>query len=100
MGLPLEKHLESKIVKWCKDNKFLCIKFTSLSTRGLPDRLIIGDGRVVFVEIKRKGKKPREYQEYMINLMKRKGADVFWCDNFESFEEHMNNGNHIHRKQT
>lgn len=48
----LERDLEAKIVSHCKQRGLLIYKFSSPSNRGVPDRIIVGMGKVMFLEIK------------------------------------------------
>jgi hypothetical protein len=59
----IEAEIERRVVKYCNDHKLLTYKFTSPSHRGVPDRVIIGPGRVLFLELKQAGKKPTPLQE-------------------------------------
>lgn len=47
-----ESSLESKICRHAKQNGWLVYKFTSPGTRGVPDRIFIKNGRLIFVEFK------------------------------------------------
>lgn len=48
----LEKDIERKAVQAARERGWLCYKFASPAHRGVPDRIFIKDGRVVFVEFK------------------------------------------------
>ena len=49
----LEKTIERHLVNGVKKLGGLCYKFTSPSTQGVPDRIIItAQGRVIFAELK------------------------------------------------
>ncbi len=54
---PRERDIEKHLVKLCKRFGWECWKLTSPARRGVPDRLIIAPGVVVFVEVKRPGGK-------------------------------------------
>ena len=47
--------------------------------------MYIRDGRVIFVEFKRKGKKPTEKQVEFHDAMRAAGATVVWFDNRNAF---------------
>lgn len=50
----LEKTIEQKLVKLVEANGGRCIKWTSPSSSGVPDRIVIlPHGRVIFIETKR-----------------------------------------------
>ena len=80
-----ESTIERSCSKWAKDNGWLGYKFSSPSQRGVPDRLYIKNGSVVFVEFKALGKKPSVYQQHTIRKMQSKGAIVHIIDNIEGF---------------
>ena len=76
-----EKKLEQKLVKAVRDIGGLALKFVSPGCDGVPDRLIlIAYGKVAFVEVKAKGKKPRPIQTRRINQIKNLGFLVFILD--------------------
>ena len=76
-----EKKLEQKLVKAVRDIGGLALKFVSPGCDGVPARLIlIAYGKVAFVEVKAKGKKPRPIQIRRINQIKNLGFLVFILD--------------------
>ena len=77
--------LERKCCKWAKDNGWLVYKFVSPNQRGVPDRVFIKSGRVVFVEFKAPGEQLRPLQEKTISAMAAHGATVCTVDSFEGF---------------
>jgi len=62
------------------------MKFTSPSNRGVPDRVFIKNGNVVWVEFKRQGGELRRQQSLVVNRMINHGAKVFCVDNVEEFK--------------
>lgn len=51
---PLEKEIESRLVKLVKRRGGLCLKWVCPGWAGVPDRIVLlPRGRVVFVELKR-----------------------------------------------
>ena len=76
-----EKKLEQKLVTAVRNIGGLALKFVSPGCDGVPDRLIlIAYGKVAFVELKAKGKKPRPIQIRRINQIKNLGFLVFILD--------------------
>lgn len=62
-------------------------KFVSPGNDGVPDRLVIlPGGKVGFVELKRKGEKPRKQQEYRMEELKRLGCFAAAVDDIASAE--------------
>ena len=72
----LESSIERGLREQVKKRGGMFLKFTSPSQVGVPDRIISDRGRVIFVELKQKGEKPRLLQEKTIERMRRHGADV------------------------
>lgn len=58
----LESVIENKAVQFAKANGILTYKFTSPSSRGVPDRIFLREGHVLFIEFKAPGKKPTALQ--------------------------------------
>lgn len=76
-----EKLIEQKFVNEIKDRKGLCLKMTCPSFIGMPDRLVLlPKGKLGFVEVKRKGEKPRPIQLSRHRLLKKLGFQVFVLD--------------------
>ena len=59
-----EKAIEAYLVRRCKENGLVCLKYSNANTTGYPDRLVcLPDGKVIWVEVKSKGKKPTKLQQ-------------------------------------
>lgn len=80
---PIENDVETYLYKQAKKNDILCYKFTAPSTRGVPDRILIGNGKTIFLELKRPGEKPRKLQFAIHKRMREHGATVFVADTKE-----------------
>ena len=78
-----EKQLESKVVEYCKSHGLYCRKFASPAHAGVPDRLIVGKGVVVFLELKSPGKKPTALQIRELDLIRAAGVPAYWTDSWE-----------------
>lgn len=72
----LESSIEAGLRKQVNKRGGLFLKFTSPGNDGVPDRIIIDRGRVIFVELKQQGEKPRKLQQKVIERMRGHGADV------------------------
>lgn len=84
-----ERDVEKRLVREVEKRGGLCLKFTSTSVRGVPDRIVILDGMVCFVELKRPGEEPRPLQKKMIKQLQENGALVFVISNLEEVQEFM-----------
>lgn len=59
-----EKAIEAYLNRQAKENNLLCLKYANANVTGYPDRLIcIPGGKVVWVELKSKGKTPTKLQQ-------------------------------------
>lgn len=90
-----EGRVETHFIKSAKKNGFLYFKFTAPSTNGVPDRIIIGHGLTIFVELKAPGETPRPLQVITIKDMRNHGAHVSVIDTksgvdefFQALQEH------------
>lgn len=78
MGKP-EGKVEDYLISRCEKSGFLCYKFVSPGRRGVPDRIVIGRGHVVFIELKSENGEPSEIQKLVMRRMRAAGADVRLC---------------------
>ena len=60
-----------------------CYKFTSPSRAGVPDRIVVLRGRVVFVELKATGEKPRVLQKAVAKTIRKAGGRVYCLSSVE-----------------
>lgn len=70
-----EGYVEQYLVKQSEKFGYLCHKWMS-SVRGVPDRIFIGNGHTVFIETKSDQGHLRKQQEFRINELRKRGADV------------------------
>ena len=79
-----EKALESKFIQAVRAMGGIAPKFTSPGFDGMPDRLVLlPNGRIAFVEVKRHGEKPRPLQEARHGVLRRLGFKVYVLDDGE-----------------
>lgn len=55
----------------------LCWKFTSPGTVGVPDRIVLHEGRVYFVELKTERGRRSKVQKYIHKKMREQKIDVY-----------------------
>lgn len=85
MGKP-EAYVENYLRDKGKEYGFLCWKFVSPANAGVPDRVIIGHGVIMFVEVKAPGQKARQLQLAVHKQMREHGADVRVIDTREGVD--------------
>jgi hypothetical protein len=79
----LESDIEYRVVDIAKKHGWLSFKFVSPAQRGVPDRIFIKDGRIVFIEFKAPGKRPTALQDHIMRKMVDAGCEVHVCDSVE-----------------
>ena len=76
-----EKDIEQKLKMEVNLHDGICWKFVSPGTAGVPDRIILmPKGKIAFVEVKTKGKKPRPLQLARHRLLRKLGFKVYILD--------------------
>ena len=79
-----EKAIEQYLVKQVKKVGGICLKYSNPGDTGYPDRIcLLPEGKVIFVELKSKGEKPRKIQLARMNELKSIGFEVHICDSRE-----------------
>lgn len=87
----VERYLHSKVTT----NYGMCLKFVSPGTAGVPDRIVIHRGRILFVELKRPGEKPRPLQKVRARQMREAGANVYCISTTDQVDRFVNELNKI-----
>jgi len=64
-------------------------KFSSPGNIGVPDRIILLAGRVIFVELKKQGQELRPFQKYRKRQLEKLGFQVAVIDSIEKVEEFL-----------
>lgn len=86
-----EKFIEARLKKAIEKRGGMCLKLVSPTMAGLPDRIILAaGGKVVFVEVKAPGRKPRPLQAYVHRKLEALGFKVFVVDDLRQIEEVCN----------
>lgn len=76
--------IEQPAIEFAKRRGWLVYKFVSPSTRGVPDRIFMRDGHVVFCEFKAPGKRPTRQQRIRHREIEAHGGEVVWFDDLEA----------------
>ncbi|SJZ94004.1 hypothetical protein SAMN02745116_01898 [Pilibacter termitis] len=80
-----EKQVEQQLVQATKAIGGICLKLTSPSMAGIPDRVVLlPNGKIGFVEVKAQKKKPRPLQVYRMKQLTNLG---FWCFVLDEIEQ-------------
>lgn len=73
---PLESAVQRRLVRRFVSEGWLVVKIGLCNIPGFPDLMLLRDGRVRFVEVKRPGGRPRPLQEYRHAQLRRMGFEV------------------------
>ena len=86
-----ESNIEMNVKRHARQTGWWVRKFTSPANSGSPDDIFIKDGKVLFVEFKATGKKPRPLQVEIIKQMQAHGAIVHIVDDIQSGKDILDN---------
>lgn len=88
--LKRESRVEGEIREHIKKQKGLFYKFTSPGNAGVPDRIIVMQGKpTFFLEVKRPGGQPEPLQLWQHKQIREAGGIVMVADSLESFIEQL-----------
>ncbi len=82
-----EASLERALVRFAKDMGVASYKFSSPAHAGVPDRIFVAKGHVLFLEIKAPGEVPTPLQMDEMTSMEAHGAFVTWVDTLTDGKE-------------
>lgn len=86
MGKP-ERIVEDYLRKQCKKHDLLIYKFVSPGIAGVPDDIVISDGKVIFIECKSAVGRTSPQQDRRIAEMRQHGAIVYVAKSREQIDE-------------
>ena len=81
-----EKEIENHLVRKVKKLGGLCFKFISPGNAGVPDRIVIKNGKLVFIELKAPGKEVRALQRLQIDKLLKHEQTVYVADSKEKID--------------
>lgn len=77
----MERELEKKLVEYVRRADGIAPKFVSPGMDGMPDRIVLLPyGKMFFVEVKQRGKKPRLLQAVRHGMLRNLGFKVYVLD--------------------
>lgn len=78
----LESYIERTVVKAAEAAGFIQRKVGYINRHGAPDRFFFGPGgRLIMIEFKKEGEKPKPHQEREIKRLRDLGFEVHVIDN-------------------
>lgn len=82
-----ESYIERKVCEYAKSLGWMVFKFNSPGKSGVPDRIFMKKGKIVFIEFKAAGKRPTKLQLHIHREMENAGFHVHVVDNILSGKE-------------
>lgn len=82
-----ESELERKLTEFCKKEGILTYKFVSVNNKGVPDRIYMFAGKVLFVELKVGNNKPTLLQQSNLKKIMKQGVPAYWVNTLEDGKE-------------
>lgn len=81
----MEKQIERRLVQKIKEKNGLCLKLTGY--KGIPDRIVLVDGRCFFVELKDNGKALRPEQKVWQDKLRSMGFVSVMLDSKDAVDD-------------
>ena len=81
-----ESEIEAYLVKRVREAGGISYKFVSPGRAGVPDRIVILENEVGFVEVKAPGKKPTALQQRELERLQAHGMQAGWVSSREDVE--------------
>lgn len=78
--LILEKDVEKKVCDEAAKLGIVSIKLSGPYHRGVPDRIFLHRGKVLFMEMKKPGGRPTKLQEMWLERLEEQGFEAIVCD--------------------
>ena len=78
-----ESYIEKKCTKFAKEKGWDGFKLKIPNHRGANDRFYVNDGKIIFVEYKIPGQKPKPLQRRFHEKLKKQKMKTFVIDNIE-----------------
>ncbi len=80
-----ESKLQKKVKNSLKRKGWLVVKIMLCSQNGWPDLQCLKSGKFILIEMKAKGEEPDPLQEYVHDLIRNHGGEVYTVDSWEDF---------------
>jgi hypothetical protein len=78
-----ESYIERKVCEFAIRNKWITFKWTSPSSRFVPDRLFFKDSNIIIIEFKAPGATPNKGQRLVHKILEKAGFPVAIIDDVE-----------------
>ncbi|EAE5878528.1 VRR-NUC domain-containing protein [Listeria monocytogenes] len=76
----IENDIENYLIRQVKKRNGLCLKWTSPGNAGVPDRIVMNNKHIFFIELKKTGEEPSPLQKIWIKKLTKLNKLVFVID--------------------
>lgn len=83
----LERDIQRKLIIKAEKEGWYVVKIIQCNRPGFPDLMLLRDGKIIFIEVKRPGAKPRPLQLYRHNELSEKGMIVYVIDDINQLNK-------------
>lgn len=90
----LESIIQREIVEHLERERWFVMKLIQTNKNGIPDLMAIRDGTSVFIEVKRKGCKPRSLQLFRMQELTASGVLAFVASSVEEVDFKLKSNSH------
>lgn len=84
-----ESEIQASIKKYLEANGWTVIKLIQTTMNGIPDLIALKNSETVFIEVKQKGKKPSDLQQYRIDKLHKNGFKAFCATSIEDVQKNL-----------
>jgi len=85
-----EQQIQAQIIKYLKSEGYFCIKVMACTVSGTPDICAIGNGKTIWVEVKKPGGRLSRIQEHVIAQIRALNHKVYVSDSLKDLKEQLN----------
>ena len=75
----MESQIQARVIEFARRRGVIARKLSF--GEGWPDYMFLWKGRILFIEFKRPGERPKPLQVYVIELIRKQGFEVILVDN-------------------
>ncbi len=85
----IEREIEERLRQGVKNSGGKAFKFSSPANNGVPDRIVLFQGKCFFVELKKPGEKLRRLQSAVKKDFAKLGFEVYKLDTLDEVEKFL-----------
>lgn len=79
-----ERTIEHHVTRFAKEHGWLTYKWQSTNVRGVPDRMYLKAGQIIFIEFKAPRRRPTKLQKHIHSQIRKEDFNVYVIDDIEA----------------